>query len=412
MDTTVLVVGGGATGVGVARDLAMRGIDTTLVERGGLGSGTSGRSHGLLHSGARYAEADAEGARECIAENRVLREIAPTCVRDSDGLFVSLASDDPEYYERKRDACRELDISVEELTPDEARERVPDLADDLEGAFAVPDGVVYPSRLVAATAAGARDRGARIATHSPLTGFEVADGRIVAAEVGGDLDARIEPDYVVNAAGAWAGNCAAMAGVEVEMRPTKGVMVGVDYPGLGPVLNRCRDPDDGDIVVPHDDRVVLGTTSVTVDDPDEYEENPEEVERTVRECAAMLPPVADAERLDVYWSVRPLFAPDEASRGGERGISRGFFLLDGARDGVENFHSVVGGKLTTHRMMAEATADQVCERLGVEAECRTAETPLADGDDPEAVDRLVTEFDARGPADADVVGKDEPSADD
>ena len=73
-EPTVLVVGGGATGTGVARDLSLRGVNVALVERGGLGSGTSGRSHGVLHSGARYAESDPTGAEECIEENRVIRE--------------------------------------------------------------------------------------------------------------------------------------------------------------------------------------------------------------------------------------------------------------------------------------------------------------------------------------------------
>ena len=95
-DSTVLVIGGGATGTGIARDLAMRGVDVTLVDRGGLGGGTSGRSHGLLHSGARYAEADAEGAEECIVENRTLRDIAGACVRETGGLFVRLDGDDPD----------------------------------------------------------------------------------------------------------------------------------------------------------------------------------------------------------------------------------------------------------------------------------------------------------------------------
>ena len=81
-ETDALVVGGGATGAGVTRDLALRGVDVTLVERGGLGSGTSGRSHGLLHSGARYAESDARGAEECLEENEILRDIAGACIRE------------------------------------------------------------------------------------------------------------------------------------------------------------------------------------------------------------------------------------------------------------------------------------------------------------------------------------------
>ncbi|MDS0220588.1 FAD-dependent oxidoreductase [Haloarcula sp. S1AR25-5A] len=403
IQTDVLVVGGGATGAGVARDLALRGVDVTLVERDGLTSGTSGRSHGLLHSGARYAEADRVGAEECIAENRILKEIAGACIRDTGGLFVQLSDDDPDYFEAKRAACEEVGIPVETLDAEEARERVPDLAAETERAFEVPDAVIYPSRLVAANAADARDHGAAIHPHAPVEDVLVNDGEVTGVQVGGAVDDTIAADYVVNATGAWAGEFAAMAGLDVEMRPTRGVMVSVEYDALGPVLNRCRDPDDGDIVVPHEREAVLGTTSVPVRDPDEYETEQWEIDRSIEECAAMLPPVADAPEVRTWWGVRPLYAPDEDERGG-RGISRGFFLLDHADDGVDNVASIVGGKLTTYRQMAEATADLVCDGLGVDADCRTADRRLPSVDDPAQLDSLVAEFDGQGPTDEDVVG--------
>ncbi|WP_336336828.1 FAD-dependent oxidoreductase [Haloarcula brevis] len=401
--TDALVVGGGATGAGVARDLALRGVDVALVERNGLTSGTSGRSHGLLHSGARYAEADRVGAEECIAENRILKDIAGACIRDTGGLFVQLAEDDPDHFEAKRAACEEIGIPVETLDGDAARERVPDLAEDVERAFEVPDAVIYPSRLVAANAADARDHGAAIHPHAPVEDVLVDGGRVTGVRVGGAVDNTVAADYVVNATGAWAGEFAAMASLDVEMRPTRGVMVSVEYDALGPVLNRCRDPDDGDIVVPHEREVVLGTTSVPVRDPDEYETEQWEVEKSIEECAAMLPPVADAPEVRTWWGVRPLYAPDEDERCG-RGISRGFFLLDHADDGVDNAASIVGGKLTTYRQMAAATADRVCAALGVDADCRTAERRLPAAEDPERVDELVAEFDGQGPTDEDVVG--------
>ncbi|WP_420181974.1 FAD-dependent oxidoreductase [Haloarcula sp. KBTZ06] len=403
IETDVLVVGGGATGAGVARDLALRGIDVTLVERDGLTSGTSGRSHGLLHSGARYAEADRVGAEECITENRILKEIAGACIRDTGGLFVQLAGDDPDYFEAKRAACEDIGIPVETLDSDAAQERVPDLAAEVERAFEVPDAVIYPSRLVAANAADARDHGAAIHPHAPVEDVLVEDGQVTGVRVGGAINDTIEADYVVNATGAWAGEFAAMAGLDVEMQPTRGVMVSVEYDDLGPVLNRCRDPDDGDIVVPHEREAVLGTTSVPVRDPDEYETEQWEIEESIEECAAMLPPVADAPEVRTWWGVRPLYAPDEDERGG-RGISRGFFLLDHADDGVDNMASIVGGKLTTYRQMAEATADLVCDGLGVDADCRTADRRLPGVDDPERLDALVAEFDGQGPTDEDVVG--------
>jgi len=410
VEPTVLVVGGGATGAGIARDLALRGVDVTLAERGGLGSGTSGRSHGLLHSGARYAETDRVGAEECIEENEILRSVAGACIRDTGGLFVQLADDDPEYFEEKLTACEAVGIETEVIDGDRARDLVPELSADVERAIRVPDAVIYPSRLVAANAADAEDHGAEIHPHAPLTDLRVEDGAVTAARLGGAVDDWVEPDHLVNAAGAWAGEVAAMAGLEVGMAPARGVMVSVDYPDVDPVLNRCRDPDDGDIVIPHEQEAVLGTTSVPVSDPDDYERADWEVERSVAECAAMLPPVADADVVRTWWGVRPLYAPDEGD-GDRRGISRGFFVLDHADDGVANATSVVGGKLTTYRQMAEATADLVCDRLGVAAGCETADRRLPGADDPAQLDAYVARYDGQGPTDADVVDADAADAD-
>jgi glycerol-3-phosphate dehydrogenase len=404
--TEVLVIGGGATGVGVARDLALRGVDATVVERGGLSSGTSGRSHGLLHSGARYADTDPVGARECIAENRVLREIAGDCIRDTGGLFVQLDDDSPEYFTAKLDACAEAGIDATELDPAAARERVPDLTTETQQAFEVPDAVIYPSRLVAANAADTEARGGQVHPHAPVEDTTVSDGAVATVSVGGEVDAEIQPEYVVNATGAWAGSVAAMAGVDLEMAPARGVMVSVDYDAPHPVLNRCREPDDGDIVVPHETETVLGTTSVPVADPDDYERADWEVDRSIEECAEMLPPVADAAVERTWWGVRPLYEPDEAGED-RRGISRGFFVLDHADDGVSNLTSVVGGKLTTYRQMAEATADDVCDALGVAADCETATQTLPAASDPDRLDELVARYGGSGETDADVV---EPTA--
>ncbi|OYR40720.1 FAD-dependent oxidoreductase [Halorubrum sp. Hd13] len=399
---TVLVIGGGATGAGVARDLALRGVDVTLVDRGGLAGGTSGRSHGLLHSGARYAEDDPRGAEECLRENRTLREIAGACLRETDGLFVRLGGDDPNYFEEKVAACEEIGIETERLDADEAQAVVPGLSDDVAEAFRVPDGVIYPSRLVAANAADAERHGATVHTDAPVEAVETADGAVSTVRVGGDVDAALRPDHVVNATGAWADRIADLAGVDVGMAPSRGVMISVKYDGLDPVLNRCRDPDDGDIVVPHEGEAVLGTTSVPVDDPDEYETADWEVERSIEECAAMLPAVAEAPEVRRWWGVRPLYAPDETGSN-RRGISRGFTVIDHADEGVGNLHTVVGGKLTTYREMAELTADRVCERLGVDAACDTATEPLPGADDPARLDEFVERYGGANPTDAGVV---------
>ncbi len=406
-DPTVLVIGGGATGTGIVRDLALRGVDVTLLERQGLGSGTSGRSHGLLHSGARYAEADPDGAAECLAESRTLREIAGACVRETGGLFVRLEDDDADYFEAKVAACAEIGIETERLNADAARALVPGLASSVVEAVRVPDGVIYPSRLVAANAADAAANGATVHPHAPVEAIETGADGITGVHVGGTVDRVFEPAYVINATGAWASGIADMAGVEIEMAPSRGVMISLAYEGLAPVLNRCRDPDDGDIIVPHQGEVVVGTTSVPVSDPDDYETADWEVERSIEECAAMLPAVADAPKQRTWWGVRPLYEPDEAGTD-RRGISRGFTLLEHADEGVPNLYSVVGGKLTTYRKMAAVTADRVCERLGVTEPCTTATTPLIGADDPDRLDAFVERYGGANPTDLDVIATGEP----
>src|SRR3954447_22348194 len=123
LSTEVLVIGGGATGAGVAWDCALRGYDTILVERRDLGEGTSGRFHGLLHSGGRYAVKDQDAARECIAENLLLRRVLADSIEDTGGLFVSTPDDDPAYGDRFAAGCRATGVPAEEIPVGEALAR-------------------------------------------------------------------------------------------------------------------------------------------------------------------------------------------------------------------------------------------------------------------------------------------------
>ena len=108
----VLIVGGGGTGGALAHDLTLRGIRITLVERGEFTSGTTGRHHGLLHSGARYAVNDRESAIECIEENAILRSICPGSFEENDGLFVAITDEDMAYLPGFVDGCAASDIPV------------------------------------------------------------------------------------------------------------------------------------------------------------------------------------------------------------------------------------------------------------------------------------------------------------
>src|SRR5436305_11567172 len=115
LSTEVLVIGGGATGAGVAWDAALRGLDVVLVDRLDLAEGTTGRFHGLLHSGGRYAVKDPVAAVECVAENAILRRTAADCIEDTGGLFVTTKWDDPAFGDEFAQGCRETGVPVDEI---------------------------------------------------------------------------------------------------------------------------------------------------------------------------------------------------------------------------------------------------------------------------------------------------------
>jgi glycerol-3-phosphate dehydrogenase len=388
LETDVVVVGGGVTGMAVLRDLALRGVRAVLVERFDLGTGTSGRWHGLLHSGARYAVRDQESARECIEENTVLRRIAPHTIEDIGGLFVLLPGDDEGYAGQFVEGCRASGIPTEELTAAEARRREPLLVPGVKLAFAVPDGGIDSWALLRSMAADAEARGCQVLVRHPMVGVERDGDRITAVRVHDRVageDRLIGCQWVVNAAGAWAGEVGRMAGVPIRMIAGKGVMVVMASRYVRGVVNACRKPADGDIIVPQHEVAILGTTSVQVDSPDDIAVAPADVDRMVDMCAQMVPSIAAGRVLRAFAGSRPLYQPESAdggSGGGDtREVSRTFTVLDHAsRDGLANMLSIVGGKLTTCRQMAEALVDRLAERMGVTEPCRTATEALPGAD--------------------------------
>jgi len=376
----VAIIGGGITGVGLARDCALRGLSTILVERGDLAAGATGRNHGLLHSGARYAVTDKESAAECIRENRILRKVASNCVEQTEGFFITLPEDDLIYQANFVKCCREAGIDAREIDPKEALRMEPSLNPTLIGAVMVPDASVDPFRLSSANALDATIHGAVILTYHDVLSFIKESGRIAGIEVrnvrtGETFEVRAR--MTVNAAGIWGQNIAAMAGARIAMYPAKGSLLVFGHRVNKMVINRCRKPANADILVPGDVVCVIGTTSTKVpfEECDDIRVTPDEVNLLLEEGCKLAPSLESTRILRAYAGVRPLVASDDDPTG--RSISRGIVLLDHeSRDGVPGFISITGGKLTSYRLMAEQAADLICRKLGIAAKCCTAELPL------------------------------------
>jgi len=378
-----VVVGAGATGAGVARDLALRGVSVALVDSGDLASGTSGRNHGLLHSGGRYAVRDPEAAAECIAENRILRRIAAHCIDPCGGMFAAIEGDDPGYARAFEEACRKAGIEAERLGPREAQGREPGLSERVTQAYVVPDAAVDPFLLVLANVVDAAEHGARILTHHAVRGLVRGAGGIAGVVLedmieGGrkEIGARV----VVNAAGPWAGAVAGLAGVEVSLVLSRGALVVTRGRLVRGVVNRLRPPSDGDIIVPGGPVCLVGTTSVTVGSPDDLAAGTGEADRLVSLGSEIVPMLRGARAIREFTGVRPLYRESSGGADG-RAVSRGFVVLDHLeRDGLGGLVTVTGGKLTTCRLMAERVADLVAAKLGVDVPCTTREAVLPGSD--------------------------------
>ena len=376
----VIIIGGGATGAGIARDCSLRGVRSLLLERSDISTGATGRNHGLLHSGARYAVTDHESAVECIRENMILRKIAAHCVEETDGLFISLPEDGLEYQSVFVEACRKAGIRADIIDPAEARRLEPSVNPALVGAVRVPDGAVDPFRLTSSNILDAKAHGAEIRTYTEVRELLCEQDRIVGVKAydhRAHCEVTFRAQVVINAGGIWGHGIAAKAGITVNMLPAKGALLIFGHRVNNMVLNRCRKPADADILVPGDTISLIGTTSskIPYDQIDNMIITPDEVDILLREGEKLAPQLAQTRILRAYAGVRPLVASDDDPSG--RTVSRGIVLLDHAkRDGLEGFITITGGKLMTYRLMAEWATDLVCKKLGIDAVCRTAEIPL------------------------------------
>ncbi len=373
----IIVIGGGVTGLAVAYDLALRGLKPVLLERNDIMSGTSGKYHGLLHSGARYAVNDPEAAYECAVENKIIKEIAGHCVEDTGGYFVLL--DEEEYYDDFKRGCKENQIPVKDVDVGEALREEPNLNPNVKAIVEVQDAVLYAYKFAVSLGLAAKMNGADVRIYSEVIGLLREGKHVVGVKVLDKINNRVydeKAEITIVAAGPWSGKIMNMANIQnVKMVLTAGTMAVVPYRLSKKVINKMRVPSDGDIVVPYGNNSIVGTTAYVIDDPDNYTIPPEDAEFLMEEGSAIFPVIRKIGFSRMYSSIRPLISMNEEID--TRKISRRYEIYDHEElHNVEGLLTVIGGKFTTARAMAETISDVVCKKLGVKKVCKTKETKL------------------------------------
>src|SRR5947199_5015515 len=404
----LLVVGGGITGAGIARDAALRGLVVALIERTDFAAGTSSRSSKLIHGGVRYLEqGDVALVRESATERQVLRRLAPH-------LTAPLRMVMPTYgramhaklavglWTFEKIASVPADERHAMWSREETLHHEPTLdGRHLFGAATFTEYLTDDARLVLATVKGAHAAGARCVNHVAVTALDPGSAETVLRlhDGLGGADYRVSARVVVNAAGPWVDEVRALAGARggPRLHLTKGIHLVVPHarlPVRHAVVMQARDRRSV-FAVPRDGATYIGTTDTDhgppVDHPEVTAGDVDYLLDAANRCFTG-PPLAPTDVTGTWAGLRPLLheegkRPSEISRKDEIMVSEAGLV------------SIAGGKLTTHRRMAERVVDLVVERLGrVAGACRTASVPLPNGGlAPEELPRLVERVRARLP---------------
>ncbi len=397
-DRTVdlLVIGGGIVGAGIARDAALRGLSVALVEQDDLASGTSSRPTRLIHGGLRYLELFDFGlVRSDMRERETLLRIAPHLVfplafllplyRPSPfyrlklrlGMFLyDLLSLDKSLPKRKRLGRAETLAAESNLDPD-----------GLSGAWRFYDAQVpFVERLVVENAIDAAANGAVILNHARATGYLRDGARVIGASVEdriGGTTLPVRARITVNATGPWLDETLAplRPGRRPVLRLTKGTHLVV--PRATERAHVLFAKRDGRLffVLPWNGDTMVGTTDTDyAGDPAAAEASREDVDYLRTEASRAFPR-ASFDRIHFTWAGVRALVREEGVAEGE--VSRKHKLYDHRRrDGIDGVLSVIGGKITAYRAIAEEVTDAIARRLGSSARCRTSEKLLPGAEGP------------------------------
>jgi len=387
----VLIVGGGINGAGLARDLALRGIKTALVEKGDFSSGTSSTSTKLVHGGLRYLENfDLRLVFEACRERKTLQQIAPHLVRPL-RFYLPVYKGDKRPLWMVRAGLFLYDLLAMfrnthihgMLSADRAVSHEPALKrEGLKGVAVYWDCQMDDARLCLENVIAAAEAGATVANYLQLDGFTMCDGRITAAELVDRETGRkvqAEADLIINMTGPWMDQVRAMAGDQEPMlRTTRGAHILVPRVNRGDEAIYLSSQQDDRLffVIPWGDLSLIGTTDTDTErPPEETVATEEDIDYLLEESARHLHGTALTRESVVasFAGLRPLVADtrDTASN-----VSREHRVFESSSGLI----SVGGGKYTTYRAVAEEVAELISKRLGIDMErSRTAKEPLPGG---------------------------------
>lgn len=362
MKRKVVVLGGGIAGLLVARDLTLRGLEVTLVEKSTVGSGTTTRCAGMLHSGARYVVKDTNVAKVCCQENEIIQSIAPFAVGSKKALFITVPWDDLSYHEQFEKSCSVIGIKIQRINKAQALEIEPLLNKQITGAYITPDVVINTFRLVEGLVYDIQQSGAQILENSFVDKVrEVDDGwdiRIMTKQE----KIKLHADYVVNATGDKLTDTAKLFNESIELHFIHGTIAILAGSIVKRIVSRCAPSTVGDVIVPLVNGILIGSTWHEIGSNKETVMSDADKEDLYKSSAIILQDGRQYQIISSFTGIRTHIKNDN-QYGGNFSIKRDYAVLVHKN---KNLISVLPGKLTTARFVAEKVGDEIASRLKID----------------------------------------------
>lgn len=406
----LVVIGGGVNGTGIARDAAMRGHRTLLVEKRDFAAGSSGANSGMIHGGLRYLQYDRKVTELSCIDSGYIQRIAPHLLFRIPFLFPihSVRPSRPKLRERAWGYGVRVVLDLYDkyqphkrgkpstsLTAEEAYELEPSLSRDVIGAVTFDEWGIDPFRLCALNAVSAHQHGADVLTYTEVLDLlRGRDGAVEGVVLRDKSSGRTFPAHarvVFNAAGPWAPRVAALAGAELKMRPAKGVHLTLDR-RVSNYGILCEAIDGREVfVIPHEQTSIIGTTDDDFyGDPDDLQVTEDEIRYLWQAVERSIPTLGQARILRAWAGIRPTVWDWGKT---EDELSREHVIVDHRNQGAPGLLSMIGGKLASYRIMAEEAVD-VVEAVGglPRRPCRTHLEALPGGEGYPDVEELAARY--------------------
>ncbi len=401
----VAVIGGGVNGTGIARDCAMRGLKVILLEKKDLSAGTTGACSGMIHGGLRYLYSDVGITKVSCLDSGYIRKIArhltfripfiaPVLGK---GFFSRAFLELMEAYFTAYDRFAPLKSGKPHtrLSREEALRLEPGLSPRIIGAVTTDEWGIDPFRLCVANALSAQEHGAEIQNHTEAIDFiRPENNGVTGIKVRNSLTKEINlisARIVMNAAGPWLTRIGQIAGVELRLRPAKGIHLVFDRRLSNLAITTSAIDGRQIFLMPHENTSILGTTDDDFyGDPDSLTVTEDEIEYLLQGIEMVFPGIRDHRVIRAFAGIRPtLYAWGRS----EDSLYREHEIFDHeVRDGEKGLITIAGGKLASYRLMSEQATDLICEKLGIKAGCRTHLEALPGGEKEVDVEGLSRRF--------------------